>query len=243
MYCRYEYGHLRGEPEARDESPRRKRCSCLDTTPKTPILTYIIFVVFTATHLHPHPYLSRHRKNYRVTVTLAGSGKHRLPTSPENCSVVHGAGIPSPGVCTFSDGRLPTNYAELSHCVREAACPVIDHKHQMVVFRDPRPLVVSAYFYLSNLKRTSGTADDYVMKMLPTYTQWVAVRYIIFEGEGSNGELNRGRSCLPFRIAWQFVVGWCLPTATVVLVCHVQAMSVSVEATAAGSAGRICNLH
>lgn len=164
----------------------------------------------------------------RVTVTLRGANKHRLPMSQQNCSVVHGAGIPSQGVCTFSDGRTPSNYHELSHCVREAACPIIDQQHQMVVFRDPRPLVVSAYFYLATLKRAHGTVDDYVVKMLPTYTQWVAVRYDLFAGEISNGSSRR--ACLSYQVAGQ------LPT-TCVLIFDAETVSLFCQ-----SAGRVLGL-
>lgn len=124
-----------------------------------------------------------------MIITLQGGGKHRLPMSEQNCSLVHSAGIPGKGdVCTFPDGRQPQNYNDLWRCVREANCPIIDDQQQMVVFRDPRPLVVSAYFYLVAAKRAKLlTIDEYVETMLPTYAQWVAVRYIIFEGEVSSG--------------------------------------------------------
>lgn len=120
----------------------------------------------------------------RVSIALHGTNKHRLPV-PKNCTVQHGAGMPPTGVCTFSNGSRPGDYASLWQCMREAACPIIDERNQMVIFRDPRSLVVSAYFYLLALSRTEDTVDQFVARMLPTFCQWVAVRYILFQGNHS----------------------------------------------------------
>lgn len=139
-----------------------------------------------------------------VIITLQGGGKHRLPMPQQNCSLVHSAGIPGKSVCTFPDGRQPRDYNDLWHCVREANCPIIDDQQQMVVFRDPRPLVVSAYFYLVAAHRAKlGAIDAYVETMLPIYAQWVAVRYIIFEGNVTGRDVIwRDMMCLAVCRTW-----------------------------------------
>lgn len=68
-------------------------------------------------------------------------------------------------------------------------CPPNDERQQLVVFRDPRPAVVSTFFHLKRKALStpddtaifSMTIDEYVLKMLPTLCQWLAVRYMLFE--------------------------------------------------------------
>ena len=87
-------------------------------------------------------------------------------------------------MCSFEDGSPVKNYDDLRRCVHEAACPIDDDWHQMAIFRDPRPVTVSAFYYLhrkGRLSSYSGTVDDFVAALLPVTTRWVAVRYILFE--------------------------------------------------------------
>ena len=87
-------------------------------------------------------------------------------------------------MCSFDDGSPVKNYDDLRRCVHEAACPTDDGWHQMAIFRDPRPVTVSAFYHLLRNDRQlsySGTVDDFVAALLPVTTQWVAVRHILFE--------------------------------------------------------------
>ena len=69
--------------------------------------------------------------------------------------------------------------------MHEAACPVTDDWHQMAIFRDPRPVAVSAFYHLHRNRKLSfysGTVEDFVTAVLPTMAQWIAVRHMLFEG-------------------------------------------------------------
>lgn len=91
---------------------------------------------------------------------------------------------PDSYVCSFADGSAINNYDDLRRCVYEAACPINDDWHQMVIFRDPRPVSVSAFYHLQRNKKLSfysGSVDDFVVAVLPTIAQWIAVRHILFE--------------------------------------------------------------
>ena len=67
--------------------------------------------------------------------------------------------------------------------MHEAQCDITDDWLQMVVFRDPRPAVVSAYFHLRlNRNESLGTVEAFVARELPIMCQWLAVRSILFSG-------------------------------------------------------------
>lgn len=56
----------------------------------------------------------------------------------------------------------------------------------MAVFRDPRPMAVSSYFHLKIHpppdRRPKVSVDEYVKAHLPYMCQWIAVRFIVFQG-------------------------------------------------------------
>lgn len=137
-----------------------------------------------------------HPSAFRVTIATSRYHKHTLPVSPP-CLFAHPNGIdsriimnqekehPDSHVCSFADGSAINNYDDLRRCVHEAACPINDDWHQMAIFRDPRPVSVSAFYHLQRNKKLSfysGTVDDFVVAVLPTMAQWIAVRHILFEG-------------------------------------------------------------
>lgn len=69
--------------------------------------------------------------------------------------------------------------------MREADCEITDDWLQMVVFRDPRPAAVSAYYHLqlhNSAKRDLGELEEFVARELPMLCEWMAVRYILFSG-------------------------------------------------------------
>ena len=77
----------------------------------------------------------------------------------------------------------PSNQAELWNCVKDLNCQFTDDRLQMAVFRDPRPMAVSAYFHMLREDPRvvrDMSVDAYVMTMLPEFCQWVSVRYLIF---------------------------------------------------------------
>lgn len=86
--------------------------------------------------------------------------------------------------CIFADGTLMKNVDDIQPCIAENSCPVHDRRQQMVVMRDPRPVVVSSYFFaLAHHKGAlrGESLDAYVVRMFPTVCQWVAIRYYFFE--------------------------------------------------------------
>lgn len=64
-------------------------------------------------------------------------------------------------------------------------CPFLDDRLQMVAMRDPREVVVNAYFHIvlqhvMSVPRELGTADQYALRMLPTVAKWTSVRHVLF---------------------------------------------------------------
>lgn len=108
-----------------------------------------------------------------------------LPMSAR-CALAHRNGVLyEENACTFGDGSPMKNVTDVVPCVQESSCPVYDHRQQMVVMRDPRPVVVSSYFFaLAHQKRilNGESLDEYVVRMFPTVCQWVAIRHYFFQG-------------------------------------------------------------
>lgn len=121
---------------------------------------------------------------HSVFIGLSSRGKHMLPMSAK-CPLAHKNGILyEENACIFPNGTLMQNVDDIRPCIEENSCPVHDHRQQMVVMRDPRPVVVSSYFFAwahhnAALKRES--LDAYVVRMFPTVCQWVAIRYYFFQ--------------------------------------------------------------
>lgn len=121
----------------------------------------------------------------RVRIQLIKGLKHTLPVD-EKCPWQHIDNLANEKIpCKFKDGREPQNYEELSLCVEERYCRVQSRGLQLVVFRDPRPMTVSSYFFLKAhpdiAQYRVETVDDYVNRMLPILCQWVGIRYIVFQ--------------------------------------------------------------
>lgn len=59
-------------------------------------------------------------------------------------------------------------------------------QQQMVIFRDPRAVAVSTYFFKEVYKKVDDngqhleTVDDFALRVLPILCQWTAVRHILF---------------------------------------------------------------
>lgn len=77
----------------------------------------------------------------------------------------------------------PTNFDELRLAMMLSGCSITDTSRQMVIFRDPRPLAVSSYFFQAarwkHPENHSGI-DVYVQTMFPIFCQWTAIRYVLF---------------------------------------------------------------
>ena len=90
-------------------------------------------------------------------------------------------GIARDPPCTFADGTHVKNHDELWRCMHEANCRFNDDWIQMSVFRDPRPTVVSTFYYVEvQSQKNLGDLDAFVARELPIVCQWLAVRYILF---------------------------------------------------------------
>lgn len=108
--------------------------------------------------------------------------KHELPVR-RNCAFSHTRGIQMKSPCTFVDGTPVRTLDELWRCIHESNCDITDNWLQMGVYRDPRPAVVSTFYHLEvHSDMHLGNLDDYVIKELPIFCQWLAVRYILFSG-------------------------------------------------------------
>lgn len=71
--------------------------------------------------------------------------------------------------------------------MEENQCPIIANNiHQLAIFRDPRAVAVSTYYFRHVYERvhTNGdpimTVDTYATRILPIVCQWIAVRHILF---------------------------------------------------------------
>lgn len=111
----------------------------------------------------------------------------------DSCAYQHPRGIdlgayseqkhPDGNACTFTDGTSVKNVSDLWQCVSQASCGIVDDWLQLAVFRDPRPVAVSAYFHTKLHKgKDLGSMEAFVAKELPLMCQWVAIRYILFSG-------------------------------------------------------------
>lgn len=119
----------------------------------------------------------------RVTIAISTIAKHTLPVS-QGCSWDHPDSVPREyDGCKFVQGRPVADYNDLLACIQESPCEIVDDRAQMVILRDPRPVTVSCFFHQMNYNRGAikGTVEDYVMEMLPSVAQWVAIRHFLFE--------------------------------------------------------------
>ena len=119
--------------------------------------------------------------------------KHKLPVN-DQCAFSHRRflevgvdnqdGTPSKPPCTFANGAPAKSYQDLWRCMDESECTITDDWIQMVVFRDPRLVIVSTFYYIPVHYKFNpfGTLDEFVIRELPIMCQWLAVRYILFTG-------------------------------------------------------------
>lgn len=131
---------------------------------------------------------------FSVSILLSKFDKDTLPVNRTSCAFSHSRGIPVGSgqgkddpinpACSFPDGTPAKDNVELWQCMHTANCEITDDWLQMVVYRDPRPAVVSAYFYLGlHLQRRElGSIEEFVVKHLPIACQFMAVRHILFSG-------------------------------------------------------------
>lgn len=128
-----------------------------------------------------------------MTIVLSKVLKHTLPVRGASCAFSHRRGIdlapaPADGVsdktaCKFADGTRVKTHHDLWLCMHEANCDITDDWLQMAVFRDPRPAVVSAYFFLEvQSDKDVGDLEAFIARELPIMCQWLAIRYILFLG-------------------------------------------------------------
>ena len=130
----------------------------------------------------------------RVSIDLSKDGKHSLPVNTSACAFSHNGAIElapnaiaghhrQTSACTFADGTRPNNIDDIWRCMQEANCDVTDDWLQLVVFRDPRLVVVSTYFHLKiHSTKEIGDLDDFVATELPIICEWMTVRHILFSG-------------------------------------------------------------
>lgn len=137
-----------------------------------------------------------YRLIFSVNVSFSSAGKHELPVGSQ-CPWGHNSGLAGQqeNICTSKTGKATThqNQTTLWNCVLESACKIQDERLQFGVFRDPRAVSISYYFW--NVSRMRGPAqkrsvDEFVIEMLPTICQWVSLRYLVF------GEIIKAQSSL-----------------------------------------------
>ena len=67
--------------------------------------------------------------------------------------------------------------------MHEADCGITDDVIQMAVWRDPRPAIVSTYYYiLVHTSKRPGDLDAFFIRELPIICQWLAIRNIHVAG-------------------------------------------------------------
>lgn len=130
--------------------------------------------------------LSRRRRS--VSVTISSLYKHDLPVS-KKCPWQHVDGVTPAGKgCKTVAGRPVRNHTDTAKCLHETPCKIKDSRLQMLILRDPRPVVVSSFFYLKTHKpsasRRSGrgeSVDRFAVRMLPTICRFVHLRWLLLQ--------------------------------------------------------------
>ncbi|CAM9993163.1 unnamed protein product [Ectocarpus fasciculatus] len=121
----------------------------------------------------------------KVSIAVSSLFKHDLPVPP-NCPWQHVDNItPENKGCTTVNGRRVGNYADTVECLHQHPCRITDDRIQMLILRDPRAVVVSAFFYLkwhpaaSKKYRRDESVDSFVLRMLPTMCHFIHLRYLL----------------------------------------------------------------
>jgi len=122
-----------------------------------------------------------------VSITVSSLYKHGLPVS-KRCSWQHLDDITPEGKgCTTVGGHAVQNYTDTERCLHENPCKVTDKRHQMLILRDPRAVVVSSFFRLVLHPKSVGhtmpgeSLDNYALRMLPTVCRFVHLRYMLLQ--------------------------------------------------------------
>lgn len=129
---------------------------------------------------------------FRVSFFVTAHNKHHLPVG-DTCAYAHRGGLlmthrqatghARKAPCSFADGTHATNNKDVWRCMHEANCHITDDWIQMAVFRDPRPTIVSLFYYLEVDRHWNlGDLEAFVARELPILCQWLAVRYTLFTG-------------------------------------------------------------
>ena len=84
------------------------------------------------------------------------------------------------------------NYTDTERCLHEKPCAITDNRHQMLILRDPRAVVVSSFFHVKTHPESAGrslpgeSVDDYALRMLPTICHFVHLRYQLLQEKMSD---------------------------------------------------------
>lgn len=127
-----------------------------------------------------------------MTIALSKIGKHTLPVE-ETCPYSHGVGYhlyldfckEADGILEGSEARSdnsPAIFEKVGSCMQEAQCPVVDHRKQMVIFRDPRASSVSSFFFLKagGYVPEGQSIDEFVVQNFPVFCKWLVIRLTLF---------------------------------------------------------------
>lgn len=119
-------------------------------------------------------------------MSAKSGAKHTLPVASDGCSYTHGRGVEvtKEYACIFPDGSTPSDFEEQRNCVEENRCHLTaGDEQQMVIFRDPRSVAVSTYYWNWKYNAKSEnprSIDDYALGILPILCQWISIRYVLF---------------------------------------------------------------
>lgn len=121
----------------------------------------------------------------RATITVCKMGKHALPVE-ESCPFSHNLGFDLyPQFCEQGGkgGGPAANCGDIWRCIEGAQCQVVDDRLQMVIFRDPRPAVVSSFYFLKTQNFIGGGVgiDEFVQDRFPGFCKWMAIRLGLFK--------------------------------------------------------------
>jgi len=79
------------------------------------------------------------------------------------------------------------NYTDTVRCLHENPCRITDSRHQMLILRDPRAVVVSSFFHQMTHPESAGRArpgesvEGYALRLLPTICRFVHLRYQLLQ--------------------------------------------------------------
>lgn len=119
--------------------------------------------------------------------------------------------------CTFSDGTHVKNHDELWRCMHEANYDITDDWIQMAIFRDPRPAVVSTFYFVEVRRNMNlGDLEAFVARELPIVSVAGGSLHIIyrFSRRPTHGVLVQRRHGKPLGLALTLVL-LCWATAPV----------------------------